>query len=108
MPVHYSEAIAAAKLPPDLCPTNQRSLNHSVTSRFALRPLLNINFQPRLYDEECRVVLDGRLGVHKPESVPPQDLGQYFVHLQNGQVSPNAQVASTTELSHSSAFEGIN
>jgi hypothetical protein len=52
-----------------------QQLNPSVASCLALRPLLNINLQPRLYHEECRVVLDGRLGMHKPESVPPQDLG---------------------------------
>jgi hypothetical protein len=30
----------------------------SITSHFVLRPLLNVNFQPRLCDEEGRMVLD--------------------------------------------------
>lgn len=62
----------------------------SNTSHFVLRPLLNVNFQPRLYDEEGRLVLDSRLGVHKPELVPPENLGQHFVHLQARQVAPHA------------------
>ena len=62
----------------------------SITSHFVLRPLLNVNFQPRLYDEEGRVVLNNRLGMHKPEPVPPENLRQHFVHLQGRQVAPNA------------------
>jgi hypothetical protein len=62
----------------------------SITSHFALRPLLNENFQPRLYDEEGRVMLDNRLGMHKPEPVPPENLGQHFIHFQDRQVTPNA------------------
>jgi hypothetical protein len=62
----------------------------SIASHFVLRPLLNVNFQPRLYDEEGRMVLDNRLRVHKPEPVPPENLGQHFVHLQGCQVAPHA------------------
>ena len=62
----------------------------SITSHFVLRPLLNVNFQPRLYDKEGRMVLDNRLRVYKLEPVPPENLGQHFVHLQGCQVAPHA------------------
>jgi hypothetical protein len=61
-----------------------------ITSRLVCRPLLNMNFQPRLYDKEGRVVLDSRLGMYKLEPIPPEDLGQHFVHLQDRQIAPNA------------------
>lgn len=75
-----------------------------VTSCLALRPPLNIHLQSRLYDEECRVVFDSHLGMGEPESVPPQDLRQDFVHLHDRQVAPNAQMAPTTELLELLAF----
>ena len=82
---------------------NQEEYVHSDTSRLAICPRFNIHLQTGLHHEKRRVMLDGRLGMHKPEPVSPQDLGQHFVHLEDGQITPNAQMASTTKLSRLSA-----
>ena len=59
----------------------------------------HIHFQPLLYNEESGIVLQRPARVDQFETIPPHQLGQQLVDLQERKVPTNAQMAAATKLS---------